>query len=229
MSNFITKDPYFKTTYREISGLEKKIRRAREKSVDRATKLLAGKLKKAISTQKWRIASKEEYSSYLYNKSDVYYDICLFRIPAEKAVSPKRSKSNNCLTYSPKLSQINANSGAAMSIPSKYPASYIPTPAKSLKTIPRLPKDVESYEDLMYFAERYDTSDMKFGKCKVIISYDQIRIVSFTGMDDIFDTIRELEIPLDLSHHIKDLEKMEHELKLKRSIIKDLSSKIFFS
>lgn len=41
--------------------------------------------------------------------------------------------------------------------------------------------------------------------------------------------MKELEIPLDLSHHIQNLEKSEKELELKKSLIKELSDKILFT
>jgi hypothetical protein len=223
MADFITKDSSFKETSKEINRLKREIRLAEIKGRNRVVKLLTGRLKVAISAHKWRVAEKDEYSAYSYNPDDVYYEICFSRVPEIDASAGKKASGGllNVGSILKLKSKMAASKAAGHSLPLK--------PMKSKKTaLSRRPKEIRNYNDLVYFGERWDVSTLKFENCSIVFSYDHLRVISYVGMDHVFNAIKELGIPLDLSHHIKDLEKMERELELKRALIKDLSHRILF-
>lgn len=220
MSDFISKDSSFAEISKQIKRLRKDLRSAEKKASDRVTKLLAERLKVAISAHKWKILNRDEYSHYSYNPDETYYEICLSRVPTDETTVG--TASGGLMTSSAlaaRIAHVKATRAAGKAVKLKRPKKKIST---------YRPKEVKNYSDLVHFGERWDISQVKKGKCFVNFGYDNLRIISYLGMEEVFQTMKDLEIPLDLSYHVQDLEKSERELELKRALVKDLSSKMLF-
>ena len=208
MKDFISKDPSFAEISKQVERLKKDLRSAEKKATDRVTKLLADRLKIAISAHKWKILNREEYSQYSHSPEEVYYELSLSTVSEQSERPPTYSAASNGSTPSKALKASNL---------------------RRRKAIRFSPKEIKNYNDLIHFGESWDISQIKKGKCLIIFSFDYLRIVSYVGMEEVFQTIKDLEITLDLSHHIQDLEKSERELDFKRALTKDLSAKILFA
>lgn len=107
-----------------------------------------------------------------------------------------------------------------------YAAKHSALKAKSARNGHRL--EVKTFNDLVYFGDLWDISEIQFEKSLIVFNYNSLRIISELGMDEVFNTIKKLNISLDLSHYIRDIENSERELNLKKSLVKDLSGSILF-
>jgi hypothetical protein len=198
MRNFITKDPSVRDGIRQISKLKKDIRAAEKKNKIRITKLLAERVKTAVSSHKWRISPEFGLDSNYSRASSIPYQIHL------SVVDPQKEAKN--IAYA-----------------AKHSGSLMP---KSPKIIHRL--EVKTFNDLVYFGDMWEICEIRFEKSLIVFNYDSLRIISELGMDEVFNTIKKLNISLDLSHYIRDIENSERELTLKKSLVKDLSGSILF-
>jgi len=198
MSNFITKDPSVRDGIKQISKLKKDIRAAEKKTKIRITKLLAERVKTAVSSHKWRISPEFGLDSNYSRASSIPYQIHL------SIVDPQKEAKN--IAYAAK------HSGRPM--------------PKSPKIIHKL--EVKTFNDLAYFGDMWEICEIRFEKSLIVFNYDSLRIISELGMDEVYNTIKKLNISLDLSHYIRDIENSERELNLKKSLVKDLSGSILF-
>jgi hypothetical protein len=107
-----------------------------------------------------------------------------------------------------------------------YAAKHSALKAKGARNGHRL--EVKTFNDLVYFGDLWDISEIQFEKSLIVFNYNSLRIISELGMDEVFNTIKKLNISLDLSHYIRDIENSERELNLKKSLVKDLSGSILF-
>ena len=220
MRDFISKDPSFVGLSKQIKKIQKELQSTQKKADNRVIKLLAERLKIAVSAHKWKIVNREEYSQYNNPAGDGYYEIYLSRVPVEKS------------TGTPSF-----GSPPSAAFPSKTVSVAIGSRALNNKTFRKKkrkatfhnPKEIKSYDDLIYFGERWDISHLKRGKCLIGLRFDYLIISSHFGMEEVFQAIKELEVTLDFSHHIQDIEKSEKELELKKSLSKHLSSKMLFA
>lgn len=218
MRDFIYKDPSFAEISKQIKKMRMELRSAEKKASNRVAKLLSERFKFAISTSKWRILSKEEcYQRHPYSEG-VLYEICLLRVNTEKPAVVNPGNPGRLLTPTAFPNSI-ASANAARAFSKRQ---------KKGKIISHIPKEIKSYNDLAFFGERWDISQIKRGKCIINFRIDSLRISSYVGMEEVFQIMKDLEIPLDLSYHIQDLENSERELELKRALVKDLSSKMLF-
>lgn len=220
MRDFISKDSSFAEISKQIKKLRKDLRSAEKKASDRVTKLLSERLKVAISAHKWKILNRDEYPNYSYNPDEAYYEICLSRVSTgKKTVGTSSGGLMNPSALAARITHVKATRAAGNGVKMKSPKRKVTSYS---------PKEVKNYDDLIHFGERWDIFQVKRGKCLVKFRYDNLRITSYLGMEEVFLTMKELGIPLDLSHHVQDLEKSERELDLKRSLVKDLYSKMLF-
>lgn len=222
MRDFISKDPSFTEISKKITKMRKELRSAEKKAADRVAKLLADRLKIAISAHKWKILNREEYSQYCHSEKDLCYEICLSRVSVEK---PNRNSLSTLVTPAPYLNRI----GTAQTAKASGGLGKKSAKLKMGNFAKINPKEVKNYDDLIHFAERWDISQIKKGKCFINFSFEKIKITSYFGIEEVFQIIKDLEIPLDLSHHIQNLEKSEKELELKKALIKELSAKMLFT
>jgi len=220
MRDFIYKDPSFSEISKKIKKMQKELRSAEKKSADRITKLLADRLKIAISAHKWKILDREEYAQYSSSAKDSCYEICLSRVSV---------KNHNKTSFSKLASPVRFPNRIGAANVAKASRALGKKPLKAKNFANSNPKEVKDYDDFIHFAERWDISQIKRGECFVNFSYENIKITSYIGIEQVFQTIKDLEIPLDLSHHIQNLEKSERELELKRALIKELSAKMLFT
>lgn len=198
MRNFITKDMSVKDGIKQISKLHRDIRAAEKKNKNRIAKLLGERIKTAVSSHKWRISPKFDLDSDYYGPSSIPYQICLSIVDCEKELHPNIA----------------------------YAAKHSTFKARSAKKIYRV--EVKTFKDLVYFGDLWDICEIRFEKSLIVFNYNSLRIISEFGMDEVFDTIKKLNISLDLSHYILDIENSERELNLKKSLVKDLSGRILF-
>ena len=59
------------------------------------------------------------------------------------------------------------------------------------------PKEVKNYDDLIHFANLWDISQIKKEGCFINFSFEYIKINSYVGIEEVFQIIKDLEIPLD--------------------------------
>lgn len=149
MRDFISKDPSFAEISKKITKMRKELQSAEKKAADRVTKLLADRLKVAISAHKWKIINRDEYSRYSRSEKDIRYEICLGRVSVEE---PKGF--------------------FKLATPSLYPNGiHASKVAKASRTLGNKSgklkvgnlnlKEVKNYDDLIHFAERWDISQIK--------------------------------------------------------------------
>ena len=220
MRDFISKDPSFAEITKKITKMRKELKSAEKKAADRVTKLLADRLKVAISAHKWRIINRNEYSKYSRSVKDIRYEICLGRVSVEE---PNKA-SSKLAAPAPYPNGVGAVKVATSKALRKNPGKLRMGNFAKIN-----PKEVKNYDDLIHFANLWDISQIKKGGCFINFSFEHIKINSYVGIEEVFQIIKDLEIPLDLSHHIRNLEESEKELELKKSLTKELSAKMLFT
>lgn len=198
MRNSITKNMSVKDGIKQINKLHRDIRAAEKKNKIRVAKLLREKIKTAVSSHKWRISPNFGLDSDHSGPSCIPYQIFLCIVDSDKEL-------HRNITYAAKHSTFKVGS------------------AKKIYKV-----EVETFEDLLYFGNLWDIREIRFEKSLIVFNYNSLRITSEFGMDEVFDTIKKLNISLDLSQYILDIENSERELNLKKSLVKDLSGRILF-
>jgi len=208
MRDIISRDPKVEELIKQRSSLEKQMRHLNSKINLRVEKILLSKLKTAVSQHKWRIVTSDNYS----REDPTVKEITLELIDNDKDfATPILAKA----AY--------ASSGRI--------AKHKQRSLLSKKMIRRnTSPDIRNYRDFLSFAERWDIDHIVYKNSYINFSYGRIRIASSkSNMDDVYSIIRAFEFPLDLSVQISDLEKMESDLRKRRELMQDLSSKSLFS
>jgi hypothetical protein len=210
MKDIISKDPRVEELMKERDVLERQLRSLRGKISTRIEKILLSKLRFAVAQHKWRIVPNDNYS----REDPLTREITLELIDDDHMAS-------NGLPSLAKVAKVTSPRNR-----SKYHQNKI----LSKKMIHRnVSSDIKNYRDFVSFSERYEIDYIIYKNTFLNFSYNRIRIASKYSMDDVYSILRKFEFPLDLSVQISDIEKIESDLRKRKELMHDLSSKSLFS
>jgi hypothetical protein len=216
MKDIISKDPKIEELMKQRALLEKQLRAISNKVNLGVERVLKSKLKTALGAHKWKLSSVD--NDYYEKRESKIQEIFLEIVGDEE-------KSSGIILSKAALNAPNPLRGTLNNGPRYRSKSMM---KKGWRSKPAI--DIKNFRDFMSIAERWDVSSFSYGMVYISFSYSRVRISSSYGnMDDIYSAIRKLEIPLDISMQISDLEKMELDLKKRKELMQDLSSKSLFS
>jgi hypothetical protein len=218
MKDIISKDPKIAELLKQKDLLQRQLRAVSNKVNLGVERVLRSKLKTALGAHKWKLSSAD--NDYYEKRESKIQEIFLEIVgDEEKSGGIILSKTATALNTSNPLRGISKN-GPRYRAKSMMKKGWRSKPAN----------DIKNFRDFMSISERWDVSSFSYGMVYISFSYSRVRISSSCGsMDDIYSAIRKLEIPLDISMQISDIEKMELDLRKRKELMQDLSSKSLFS
>ena len=210
MKDIISKDSKVEELMKERTLLERQLRSLRGKISIRIERILLSKLRLAVAQHKWRIVPNDNYSREDPLIKEITLEIIDYDHMASNGV-PSLLKGASATTAGHK-------------------AKYHKNKVFSKKMIQRRSSsDIKNYRDFVSISERYEIDHIFHKNTYLNFSYSRIRIASRSSMDDVYSILRKFEFPLDLSIQISDIEKIESDLRKRKELMHDLSSKSLFS
>lgn len=213
MRDIISRDPKVEELMKERAALERQLRSLRGKINLRVEKILLSKLRFAVSKHKWRIVPSDNYSR---NEDPVIKEITLEI--ADDYDDKYPSPASNGF---PSLAKAAATG--------RYRQNKILSKKMIRGKALKAASDIKDYRDFVSISERYEIDHILLKNTYLNFSYSRVRIASRGSIDDVYSILRKFEFPLDLSMQITDIEKLESDLRKRKELMHDLSSKSLFS
>ncbi len=213
MNDLISKDAKIEELIKQRYMLERQLGNIRRKISLRIEKIIASKLKTALAAHKWRVAHAQ---GDFYENSDRISKELWFEIVEE-----------------------GIRGGNSIILHKTFAAKSLATPLKNKYGLNKKTKklnrsratiSIKNFRDIYSLCERWDTDSIKYGNVFISFTYNRMRISSaLDNIDDIYAAVKKLEIPIDLSAQISDIEKFESDLKKRKELMHDLSSRSLFA
>ena len=100
---------------------------------------------------------------------------------------------------------------------------------KGMKYTDKVPKTIKSYEDLISLTEVFMVYSFTVKEIAVFLYSDYMSIACESGFDEIWAFLKSVEIRMDLSHNLRDIERIEADLEARKNLINSMSKQLLFS